>query len=100
INQDMKSISSRLFNMDFLLYLMKGMSHQILGLVDRSSHGTCKLVSEKLFGLQIPLPPLSEQGRINSRIAELMLLCDTLKSRLQSAHQTQLYLADTLTEQH
>ncbi|MCE9991884.1 restriction endonuclease subunit S [Enterobacter asburiae] len=98
INQDMKSISSRLFNMDFLLYLMKGMSHQILGLVDRSSHGTCKLVSEKLFGLQIPLPPLSEQGRINSRIAELMLLCDTLKSRLQSAHQTQLYLADTLTD--
>jgi len=98
INQDMKSISSRLFNMDFLLYLMKGMSHQILDLVDRSSHGTCKLVSEKLFGLQIPLPPLSEQGRINSRIAELMLLCDTLKSRLQSAHQTQLYLADTLTD--
>ncbi|EOL8934499.1 restriction endonuclease subunit S [Cronobacter dublinensis] len=98
INQDMKSISSRLFNMDFLLYLMKGMSHQILGLVDRSSHGTCKLVSEKLFGLQIPLPPLSEQGRINSRIAELMLLCDTLKSRLQSAQQTQLHLADALTD--
>ncbi|EOL8947589.1 restriction endonuclease subunit S [Cronobacter dublinensis] len=98
INQDMKSISSRLFNMGFLLYLMKGMSHQILGLVDRSSHGTCKLVSEKLFGLQIPLPPLSEQGRINSRIAELMLLCDTLKSRLQSAQQTQLHLADALTD--
>ncbi|EOY5420093.1 restriction endonuclease subunit S [Cronobacter dublinensis] len=98
INQDMKSISSRLFNMDFLLYLMKGMSHQILGLVDRSSHGTCKLVSEKLFGLQIPLPPLSEQGRINSRIAELMLLCDTLKSRLQSAQQNQLHLADALTD--
>jgi type I restriction enzyme S subunit len=98
INQDMKSISSCLFNMNFLLYLMKGMSHQILGLVDRSSHGTCKLVSEKLFGLQIPLPPLSEQGRINSRIAELMLLCDTLKTRLQSAHQTQLHLADALTD--
>ncbi|MDZ7320076.1 restriction endonuclease subunit S [Kosakonia sacchari] len=98
INQDMKSISSCLFNMDFLLYLMKGMSHQILGLVDRSSHGTCKIVSEKIFGLQIPLPPLSEQGRINSRIAELMLLCDTLKTRLQSAQQTQLHLADALTD--
>ena len=98
INQDVKSISNCLFNMDFLLYLMKGMSHQILGLVDRSSHGTCKLVSEKLFALQIPLPPLSEQDRINSRIAELMLLCDTLKTRLQSAHQTQLHLADALTD--
>jgi type I restriction enzyme S subunit len=98
INQDMKSISSNLFNIDFLLYLMKGMSHQILVLVDRSSHGTCKLVSEKLFGLQIPLPPLSEQGRINSRISELMLLCDTLKTRLQSAQQTQLHLADALTD--
>ncbi|HHY6977583.1 TPA: restriction endonuclease subunit S [Yersinia enterocolitica] len=98
INQDMKSISSQLFNMDFLLYLMKGMSHQILGLVDRSSHGTCKLVSEKLFSLQIPLPPLSEQSRINSRIAELVLLCDILKARLQSAQQTQLHLADALTD--
>ncbi|MTD28771.1 restriction endonuclease subunit S [Erwinia sorbitola] len=98
INQDMKSISSCLFNMDFLLYLMKGVSRKILGLVDRSSHGTCKLISEKLFGLQIPLPPLSEQGRINSRIGELVLLCDTLKSRLQSAQQTQLHLADALTD--
>ncbi|EOI3442866.1 restriction endonuclease subunit S [Cronobacter turicensis] len=98
INQDMKSITSHLFNMDFLLYLMKGMSYQILGLVDRSSHGTCKLVSEKLFNLQIPLPPLSEQDRINNRIAELKLLCDQLKSRLQSAQQTQLHLADALTD--
>ncbi|RNM26923.1 restriction endonuclease subunit S [Dickeya undicola] len=98
INQDMKSIASHLFNMDFLLYLMKGMSHKVLELVDRSSHGTCKLVSEKLFNLQIPLPPLNEQGRINRRIAELVLSCDTLKSRLQSAQQTQLYLADALTE--
>ncbi|HFI5309117.1 TPA: restriction endonuclease subunit S [Serratia liquefaciens] len=98
INQDMKSISSNLFNMDFLLFLLKGMSHQILGLVDRSSHGTCKLVSEKLFSLEIPLPPLNEQGLINRRIAELLLLCDALKSRLQSAQQTQLHLADALTD--
>lgn len=99
INQDMKSITSSILNMEFLLYLMKGISHQILGLVDRSSHGTCKLVSEKLFNLQIPLPPLSEQGRINHRIAELVLLCDTLKSRIQSAQQTQLHLAGALTEE-
>lgn len=98
INQDMKSITSHLFNMDFLLNLMKGMSRNVLSLVDRSSHGTCKLVSEKLFNLQIPLPPLSEQSRINNRIEELVSLCDTLKSRLQSAQQTQLHLADALTD--
>lgn len=46
----------------------------------------------------ISLPPRLEQERIVSRVNELFSICDTLKSRLQSAQQTQLHLADALTD--
>lgn len=46
----------------------------------------------------ILLPPLNEQERIVLNVNSLFGLCDTLKSRLQSAQQTQLHLADALTD--
>ena len=35
---------------------------------------------------------------IVAKVDELMVLCDRLKARLQSAQATQLHLADTLVE--
>lgn len=46
----------------------------------------------------IPLPPLQEQQRIVSKIDELYVLCDQLKSRLSEAQTTQLHLADAMAE--
>lgn len=46
----------------------------------------------------VPCPPLNEFGRIVHEVETLFTLCDTLKSRLQSSQQTQLHLADALTE--
>lgn len=46
----------------------------------------------------VSLPPRLEQERIVSRVNELFSICDILKSRLQSAQQTQLQLADALTD--
>nr|HCI8151782.1 restriction endonuclease subunit S [Klebsiella pneumoniae] len=46
----------------------------------------------------ISLPPLNEQERIVSRVNALFGTCDHLKSRLKSAQQTQLHLADALTD--
>ncbi|HGM5833426.1 TPA: restriction endonuclease subunit S [Serratia marcescens] len=46
----------------------------------------------------IPFPPLNEQYRIVKKVNEFVFLCDQLKSRLQSAQQTQLHLADALTD--
>ncbi|WP_410726531.1 restriction endonuclease subunit S domain-containing protein [Citrobacter freundii] len=48
--------------------------------------------------LSFPLPPYKEQNCILNRVNELISICDHLKSRLQSAQQTQLYLADALTD--
>ncbi|MBR7631490.1 restriction endonuclease subunit S [Aeromonas popoffii] len=46
----------------------------------------------------LPLPPLVEQHRIVTKVAELMVICDQLKSRLQTSQQTQLALAESLVE--
>jgi len=52
----------------------------------------------KISNTPIPIPPLAEQIKITSKIDELFVFCDNLKSRLQSAQQTQFHLADTLTD--
>ncbi|EDR5421037.1 restriction endonuclease subunit S [Salmonella enterica] len=43
-------------------------------------------------------PPLQEQFRIHKKITELFHMCDNLKLQTQSAQQTQLHLADALTD--
>ncbi|HCT5142171.1 TPA: restriction endonuclease subunit S, partial [Klebsiella pneumoniae] len=52
----------------------------------------------KIYPIVIMLPPLNEQKKIVKKFFELNCLCDTLKSRLQSAQRTQLNLADALTD--
>lgn len=44
----------------------------------------------------IPLPPLSEQNQIVTKVDELMTLCDQLKARLTDAQATKLHLTDTI----
>ncbi|UPQ73039.1 restriction endonuclease subunit S [Kluyvera ascorbata] len=48
--------------------------------------------------LLIPVPPTAEQDRIITTIEMMSEICDQLKSRLQSAQQTLLHLADALTD--
>ncbi|EPO6155496.1 restriction endonuclease subunit S [Escherichia coli] len=45
-----------------------------------------------------PCPPLTEQYRIFSQVGLLHELCDKLKTRIKTAQQTQLHLADALTD--
>lgn len=52
----------------------------------------------QLRGCLIALPPVSETTRILELYISLQNVCDNLKSRLQSAQQTQLHLADALTD--
>ena len=97
INQDMKAltpIEPRL--LPFLMLLCEGMKAEILALVDRSTHGTCKLESPKIFGLRVPLPPLAEQARILARVSELRRLCADLRLRLSVSQTTQSLLAEAL----
>ncbi|QNP22037.1 restriction endonuclease subunit S [Providencia rettgeri] len=46
----------------------------------------------------VPCPPLNEFKRIIDKVETLFSILDTFKSHLQSAQQTQLHLADALTD--
>jgi type I restriction enzyme S subunit len=47
----------------------------------------------------VPLPPLSEQRRIVSRVTELRRLCADLRQRLAASQSTRSLLASALVEQ-
>jgi type I restriction enzyme S subunit len=54
---------------------------------------------EVVLGLPVPLPPLSEQRRIVSRVTELRRLCADLRQRLAASQSTRSLLASALVEQ-
>lgn len=67
-----------------------------------SSKQTTNLASinkTQLRGCLIAIPPTVEQEKIVAKVDELMTLCDQLKHHVADAHNTQLKLADAVTEQ-
>jgi type I restriction enzyme S subunit len=86
LNQDMKALipfDPRL--MRYLLLATKGMKPEFLALVERSTHGTCKLPTVALLRLPLPIPPWAEQKRILARVDRLMNILDNLEARLTGA---------------
>lgn len=81
INQDMKALVP--FQGDiapYLLMLLQASRDRILGVVEHSTHGTCKLPFAALATLPLAIPPVAEQHRIVARVDELMGLVDRLEA--------------------
>jgi len=58
--------------------------------------GINNLKGTSLLGLDIPLPPMTEQSRIVTRVEELMQVCDALEASGQLEAQQHAQLAGTL----
>jgi len=99
INQDMKALVPPPEIADYVLMFLQASKSEMVALVDRSSHGTCKLISEKLWSFKICLPPVAEQARIVAKVDELMALCDQLKAGLAEFRQLHAQLATALVKQ-
>ncbi|HIF9332857.1 TPA: restriction endonuclease subunit S [Photobacterium damselae] len=99
INQDMKAFVYNYIEPEFLLVVMKGIKNEMVDLVDRSSHGTCKLVSDKLWNVVLSIPPLGQQRLIVKKTNELLSICEHLKTCLKESQTTQLHLTDAIVEQ-
>ncbi|WP_319824425.1 restriction endonuclease subunit S [Thalassovita sp.] len=97
VNQDMKAIDLGDLNPAYVLIMMKGMKKEFLSRVDRSTHGTCKLVSEKLWSVELPIPPLAEQARIVEQVDLLIGICRSLRKQTNASRELARCLADTLT---
>ena len=98
INQDMKALVPPAEVSAYLLMYMQAAKSAMVELVDRSSHGTCKLISEKLWSHSVCIPPLAEQFRIVAKVDRLMGLCDQLELRLTQARQLNEQLATALVQ--
>ncbi|EMG3984544.1 restriction endonuclease subunit S [Serratia marcescens] len=99
LNQRICKVNVIVANAEFVNILMK--SNSLLDVIYKQSTGTANQANISMQSLSawvVPLPPLKEQNLIVKFSTELLLLCDQLKSRLQSAQQTQLHLADALTD--
>jgi type I restriction enzyme, S subunit len=95
INQDMKALlPAEPATSDFLLVALRAIETEVLALIERSTHGTCKLETDQLHDIVIPIPPLAEQHRIVAKVDQLMILVDRLEARLAAARTTSAALLE------
>jgi type I restriction enzyme S subunit len=57
-----------------------------------------KLNQEALVAFTVALPPLAEQSRIVTRVAQLRRLCADLRQRMSASQSTQAHLAEALVQ--
>ncbi|MDP2448725.1 MAG: restriction endonuclease subunit S [Polaromonas sp.] len=64
------------------------------------TQGTMPKVNQAtVAGAPLPLPPLAEQSRIVTRVAQLRRLCADLRQRLSASQSTQAHLAEALVQE-
>ena len=96
-NQDIRALMCR----DGLLpdFALAGMEHQkprLLQLPTPSTHGTMRVVSEELFAIQVPVPPLDEQQAIVNVLESLDSSVDRAREERSRLHSLQASAADAL----
>ncbi|HIF9529174.1 TPA: restriction endonuclease subunit S [Photobacterium damselae] len=83
----------------FILTLfMSPLGQAHLGL-NTTAVGVPNVNATKMAQFFFPLPSLSEQEKIVSKVAEIFGICDLLKSRVTDLKSTQLQLTDAIVEQ-
>ncbi|MFB6343067.1 restriction endonuclease subunit S [Saccharicrinis sp. FJH62] len=79
------------------LYLTSPFAKQQLFRFDNGS-AQPNLSANSVLNYYFPLPPLSEQHRIVTKVDELMALCDQLKERIVASQEIKVKLADAVVE--
>ena len=88
---------AKLVSADFLALWLQ--SDLFVGTIDPGrSNGVPHISTKQVGGLAFALPPLAEQSRIVTRVAQLRRLCTDLRQRLTASQSTQAHLAEALVE--
>jgi type I restriction enzyme, S subunit len=86
---------TKLVSADFLALWLQ--SDLFVGTIDPGrSNGVPHISTKQVGGLTFALPPLAEQSRIVTRVAQLRRLCADLRQRLIASQSTQAHLAEAL----
>ena len=79
-------------------FMNSSVSRDYFASASKQTTNLASINKTQLRGCFIALPPISETSRILDQYISLLNVCDSLKSCLKSAQQTQLHLADALTD--
>lgn len=72
LSQDVKALlPSDSFEPLFLGYAIRARNEEVLAMVDEAGHGTGRLQTDRLFALDLPVPPLQEQRAIADALGAL-----------------------------
>jgi type I restriction enzyme, S subunit len=86
INQDLKAILPTAgVDTDFLSWLLRGASDEVLSRTDEAGHGTKVLRMETWLEMKVPVPPLKEQSVIVAAIVRQLGELDTLTAEAHRA---------------
>jgi type I restriction enzyme S subunit len=86
INQDLKAILPTAgVNADFLAWLLRGASAEVLSRTDEAGHGTKVLRLESWLAMYVPVPPPEEQTLIVANIIKRLAELDALTAEAQRA---------------
>ena len=97
-NQQINSIHPMLASSEYVLSAMTA-GEFMASVVSKSTGSATPIISKGKWDLLlIPLPPLAEQSRIVTRVAQLRRLCFELRQRLAASQSTQAQLAEALVQ--
>lgn len=97
-NQQINCISPIIVRADYVFYSFNTASF-LENLISQATGSATPIINRGRWEmLLISLPPEKEMIHIINKVKQLLVTCDLIKSRLQSAQQTQLHLADALTD--
>ena len=96
VNQRVATIrAGRSITSEYLNIVIK--SELTQDVIFKSKNSTNDNISMKdIYSFLVPLPPIAEQHRIVSKVNQLLLICDQIKSLLVKAQSTQINFANTL----
>lgn len=79
-------------------YMNSPFSRQYFANASKQTTNLASINKTQLRGCPVAIPPSSEAKKIMSKLHIFYKLCEELKNHIQSAQQTQLHLADALTD--
>src|SRR3546814_5644248 len=84
INQDMKALIPKDgIISEYIALVLNGSKRRILGVVERSTHGTCRLETDKLLSIPIRKLQVRDQRRLVAKVDELLSLCDSMEEQVR-----------------
>src|SRR3546814_7025049 len=87
INQYMKALIPKDgIISEYIALVLNGSKRRILGVVERSTHGTCRLETDKLLSIPIRKLQVRDQRRLVAKVDELLSLCDSMEEQIGRAH--------------